>query len=115
MRDLQLYAQFDTNFDGGIDEDELHDALQQLNIKTSKEQTKSIFKAATGGSGVAATVTGAVAASVDSLSMQVFTSKRSLEKPREAFGVRDATPHHTKLPRCYPAAPPASWRRALCT
>jgi Ca2+-binding EF-hand superfamily protein len=75
VRDLQLYAQFDTNADGGIDVDELHDALQQLNIQCSKEQTRSIFKAATGGTGVAGLVTGAVAADVESLSMQVFTSK----------------------------------------
>lgn len=66
----------DTNFDGAIDSDELHEALQQLNIKTSKEETIAIFEAVIAGAAVEASssVTGAKPEDLESLSMSLFTN-----------------------------------------
>ena len=45
VRDLQLYAAFDTNCDGSIDAAELHEALQQLGMRTTAEQSLAVFDA----------------------------------------------------------------------
>ena len=123
VRDLQLYATYDTNFDGrlrpsksaqppstllhtglsharasvptrvkigatcaliapharccgagGIDVDELHNCLDQIGVRTSKEETLSVFRAATGGGDTVGSVTGAMSADLDALSMSVFTN-----------------------------------------
>ena len=39
------YAAFDTNCDGAIDCDELHDALQALGVRTARDETIAIFEA----------------------------------------------------------------------
>ena len=46
VRDLQLFAAFDTNADGSIDSEELHEALIRLGMGTSKEQSAAVFKVA---------------------------------------------------------------------
>ena len=45
VRDLQLYASFDTNCDGAIDEGELHEVLQRLKLKTTEAETRAILHA----------------------------------------------------------------------
>ena len=59
---------------GGIDEEELHNCLEQIGVRTTKEETRRVFRAATGGGGAVGMVTGAVAADLESLSMSVFTN-----------------------------------------
>jgi len=45
VRDLQLYASFDTNYDGLIDDSELHQVFERLGLSLSLEATRAIIGA----------------------------------------------------------------------
>ena len=49
VRDLQLFAAFDTNADGSIDSEELHEALIRLGMGTSKRAVCDCVQGGIGG------------------------------------------------------------------
>jgi len=88
VRDLQQYAQFDTNCDGAIDCDELYDALQALGVRAGRDETIEVFEAIVRVAPPSMSFKGSASTDKEAgLSMNVFTN---LVSDLRAFNDHDA-------------------------